>query len=99
MLVSLARAEPGKLNYYPVNGGSFMIVLPAFVKSEGLDMVHVSYREASLGMQDVAADVRAAAAESIIAEPLAGLRMVARGSAPTEFAAAIEQQRVDLAGL
>src|SRR5262249_57460820 len=47
--------EPGKLNYYPLNGGSFMILLPAFVKSEGLDMVHVSYREASLGMQDAAA--------------------------------------------
>jgi tripartite-type tricarboxylate transporter receptor subunit TctC len=173
MLVSAARAEPGKLNYYPVNGGSFMIVLPAFVKSEGLDMVHVSYREASLGMQDaaagrvhvvmtsvastlplvrsgklrmlaltnrrrfplvaevptaveagypqlsfdglqgffgprdmpperrerIAADVRAAAAESIVAEPLASIGFIARGSTPTEFAAAIEEQRVDLAAL
>jgi len=173
MLVSLARAEPGKLNYYPVNGGSFMSVLPAFVKSEGLDMVHVSYREASLGMQDavagrvhvvmtsvatalplvrsgklrmlaltnrhrfplvaevptaieagypqlsfdglqgffgprdmpperrerIAADVRAAAAEPIVADPLASIGLVARGSTPAEFATAIEAQRVDLAAL
>jgi tripartite-type tricarboxylate transporter receptor subunit TctC len=173
MLVSAARADPGKLNYYPSNGGSFMILLPAFVKSEGLDMVHVSYREQSLGMQDVvagrvhvvmtslattlplvragklrilaltnrhrvpfvaevptaieagypqlsfdglqgffgprnmpperreriAADVRAAAAESIVADPLANIGFVARGSTPAEFAAAIEEQRVDLAAL
>jgi tripartite-type tricarboxylate transporter receptor subunit TctC len=171
MLVSLARAEPGKLNYYPVNGGSFMIVLPAFVRSEGLDMVHVSYREASLGMQDAAAgrvhmlmtgvanvlplvrsgklrmlaltnrhrfpvvsevptaieagyprlsfdglqgffglrdmpperreriagDVRAAAADPIVADPLASIGLVARGSTPSEFAAAIEKERRDLA--
>ena len=29
-----------------------MILLPGFVKSEGLDMVQVSYRNAGLGMQD-----------------------------------------------
>jgi tripartite-type tricarboxylate transporter receptor subunit TctC len=54
-LVKLAHAQPGKLNYFPVNGGSFSILLPAFVKSEGLDMVQVNYREASIGIQDLAA--------------------------------------------
>jgi tripartite-type tricarboxylate transporter receptor subunit TctC len=53
--VKLARAQPGKLNYFPVNGGSFSILLPAFVKSEGLDMVQVNYRETSIGIQDLAA--------------------------------------------
>jgi len=47
----------------------------------------------------IAADVRAAAAESIVADPLANIGFVARGSTPAEFAAAIEQQRVDLAAL
>jgi tripartite-type tricarboxylate transporter receptor subunit TctC len=32
-LVGLAHAQPGMLNYFPVNGGSFSILLPAFVKS------------------------------------------------------------------
>jgi tripartite-type tricarboxylate transporter receptor subunit TctC len=47
----------------------------------------------------IAADVRAAAAESTMADPLANLGMIARGGTPTEFTAAIEQQRVDLAAL
>jgi tripartite-type tricarboxylate transporter receptor subunit TctC len=54
-LVALARAQPGKLNYYPSNGGSFAILLAGFVKSAGLDMVQVSYRDTSLGIQDLAA--------------------------------------------
>jgi tripartite-type tricarboxylate transporter receptor subunit TctC len=54
-LVASARAQPGKLNYFPTNGGSFAILLPGFVKSEGLDMVQVNYREASLGIQDLVA--------------------------------------------
>ena len=52
-LVRLAHAQPGKLNYYPSNGGSFLILLPGFVRSAGLDMVQVSYREASFGLQDL----------------------------------------------
>jgi len=54
-LVGLARAEPGRLNYYPVNGGSFMIVMPAFVQSQNLDMVQVGYRDSGLGLADVVA--------------------------------------------
>jgi tripartite-type tricarboxylate transporter receptor subunit TctC len=54
-LVAFARAQPGELNYWPPNGGSFGILLPGFVKSENLDMVQVSYREQSLGVQDIAA--------------------------------------------
>lgn len=53
-LVTFARAQPGKLNYYPANGGSFSILLPGFVKSESLDMVQVSYRDTSLAVQDIA---------------------------------------------
>lgn len=54
-LVALARTQPGKLNYYAFNGGSFAILLPGFVKSAGLDMVQVSYRDGSLGIQDLVA--------------------------------------------
>jgi tripartite-type tricarboxylate transporter receptor subunit TctC len=54
-LAALARAQPGKLNYYALNGGSFAILLPGFVKSAGLDMVQVSYRDNSLGIQDLVA--------------------------------------------
>jgi tripartite-type tricarboxylate transporter receptor subunit TctC len=53
--VTLARAHPGKLNYYPLNGGSFSILLAGFVKSQGLDMVQVNYRDAGRGLQDLAA--------------------------------------------
>jgi tripartite-type tricarboxylate transporter receptor subunit TctC len=172
-LVTLARAQPGKLNYYPVSGGSFMIVLPGFLKSEGLDMVQVSYREASLGLQDavvgrvhvlmsslatalplvrsgklrllavtnkrraplmpevptaieagypkltfdglqgffgprdmpverrarIAAEIRAVATDPAVGDPLATIGLVARGSTPDEFAAAIQEQRADLAAL
>jgi tripartite-type tricarboxylate transporter receptor subunit TctC len=54
-LVAVARTQPGKLNYYAFNGGSFSILLPGFVKSLGLDMVQVSYRDSSLGIQDLIA--------------------------------------------
>jgi tripartite-type tricarboxylate transporter receptor subunit TctC len=54
-LVALARAQPGKLNYYAFQGGSFAILLPGFAKSVGLDMVQVSYRDGSLGIQDLVA--------------------------------------------
>src|SRR5436853_423448 len=54
-LVAAARAQPGKLNYYAFNGGSFAILLPGFAKSLGLDMVQVNYRESSLGIQDLIA--------------------------------------------
>src|SRR5262249_36915105 len=54
-LVALARTQPGKLNYYAFNGGSFAILLPGFVKSAGLDMVQGSYRDGSLWIQDLVA--------------------------------------------
>jgi len=54
-LVAAARAQPGKLNYYAFNGGSFAILLPGFAKSAGLDMVQVTYRDSSLGIQDLIA--------------------------------------------
>ncbi len=172
-LVTLARAQPGKLNYYPNNGGSFAILLPGFVKSEGLDMVQVSYRETSLGVQDlvagrvhvmmasllvslplarsgkvrllavtngnrsaiapdvptaieagypqlafdglqgffgprdmpierrdrIAADVQAVAADPAVVEPLTAVGYLPRASTPSDFASAIEKQRVQLASL
>ncbi len=172
-LVQSARAQPGKLSYFPTNGGSFSILLPGFVKSEGLDMIQVNYREASLGIQDlvvgrihlmmsglfttlplqrsgkvrllavanrqrsplapdvptviesgypqvafeglqgffgprdmpvdrqdrIAADVRAVAANSAVADLLAAVGQIARGSTPAEFAAEIKAQRVQMGAL
>jgi tripartite-type tricarboxylate transporter receptor subunit TctC len=172
-LVDLARARPGKLNYFPTNGGSFSILLPGLVKSEGLDMIEVNYREASLGVQDlvagrihlmmaslfttlplqrsgkarllavtnrqrsplvpdvptaieagypqvtfeglqgffgprdipidrqhsIAADVRAVAADPAVADLLAAVGQIARGSTPAEFAAEIKEQRTQMEAL
>jgi tripartite-type tricarboxylate transporter receptor subunit TctC len=172
-LVKLARLQPGKLNYLPLNGGSFSILLPAFVKSEGLDMVQVNYRETSLGIQDlaagrihvmmasllsslplmrsgkirvlavtnrhrapmapdvptvveagypqlafeglqgffgprdmpverrarIAADISTVAGDPAVAAPLAAVGYLMRGSTPAEFAAAIDEQRAQMASL
>ena len=48
-----ASAQPGKLNY---NGGAGAIpyVFAGFLKSAGLNMVPVSYRELNLAVQDLA---------------------------------------------
>ena len=71
-LVALARAQPGKLNYYAFNGGSFAILLPGFVKSAGLDMVQVNYRDGSLGIQDlVAGRIHVMMSSLLISLPLA----------------------------
>lgn len=52
-LVALARAQPGKLNYR-TTPGAFPTLFAGFLKSAGLDMVQVSYREEGLAVQDLA---------------------------------------------
>ena len=52
-LVRLARAQPGKLNWAS-GGGAFTTLLAGFVKATGIAMVHVSYREQNLAVQDLA---------------------------------------------
>src|SRR5262245_26252876 len=47
----------------------------------------------------IAADVRAVAAEPAVADRLAAIGQVARGSTPAEFAAAIEEQRAKMAAM
>jgi tripartite-type tricarboxylate transporter receptor subunit TctC len=51
-LVALARARPGKLNYWP-SYGAFPTLFAGFLKSTGLDMVAISYRETNLAVQDL----------------------------------------------
>jgi tripartite-type tricarboxylate transporter receptor subunit TctC len=53
-LVALARARPGKLNYNTA-AGAFPTLFAGFLKSTGLDIVHISYRETNLALQDMAA--------------------------------------------
>lgn len=53
-LIALARSHPGKLNWSS-GGGALTYLLAGFVKSAGLDMVAVSYREQNLAVQDLAA--------------------------------------------
>ena len=53
-LIALARSHPGKLNWSS-GGGALTYLLAGFVKSAGLDMVAVSYREQNLALQDLAA--------------------------------------------
>jgi len=52
-LVALARAQPGKLNYF-AGVGALPTLFAGFLKSSGLDMVSISYREANLALQDIA---------------------------------------------
>src|SRR5262245_40225272 len=51
-LVTLARSQPGKLNYNS-GGGALPYLFDGFVRSAGLDMVLVSYRELTLAYQDL----------------------------------------------
>jgi tripartite-type tricarboxylate transporter receptor subunit TctC len=51
-LVALARSRPGELNW-TTGGGAFPILFAGFVKSAGLDMVQVSYRDQNLAIQDL----------------------------------------------
>jgi tripartite-type tricarboxylate transporter receptor subunit TctC len=171
-LFTRVRSQPGKLNY---NGGAGTIpyVFAGFLKSQGLNMVPVSYRELNLAMQDlaegrihvmltgitpalpiaqagkirllavtnktrapmapevptvaeagypdlayeggsgffgprdmpselrerIATDVRAVAADPVLAHRLAAAGQVARSSTPAEFAEALAQERAQLAAI
>jgi tripartite-type tricarboxylate transporter receptor subunit TctC len=50
-LARLARARPGRLNW-STGGGAFPIVMAGFVKSAGLEMTYVPYRDQNLAVQD-----------------------------------------------
>jgi len=52
-LVVLAREHPGKLNWAS-GGGAFPMLMGAFVKSAGLHVVEISYREQNVALQDLA---------------------------------------------
>ncbi len=57
-------------------------------------------RGISTGLRDrIAADIRAVAADPGVANRLAAVAQVARGSTPAEFAAAIEEQRAKIASI
>jgi tripartite-type tricarboxylate transporter receptor subunit TctC len=52
-LVALARSQPGRLNWATA-GGALQILFAGFVKSTGIHMVRVAYRDQNLAIQDVA---------------------------------------------
>ena len=52
-LISLARSQPGKLNWTS-GGGAFPTLLEGFAKTARLDVVQVSYRDQTLAIQDLA---------------------------------------------
>jgi tripartite-type tricarboxylate transporter receptor subunit TctC len=52
-LASFARSRPGQLNW-ATGGGAFPILMAGFIKSAGLDMTHVPYRDQNLAIQDLA---------------------------------------------
>lgn len=171
-LLALARQQPGKLNWAS-GGGAFPILVGAFIRSMGIDMVEISYREQSLALQDlaegrldlvvttltplmpllqagrirvlavtnkrrapiapdvptvieaghpqlafeglvgffggrnmtaglrdrIAADVAAASSDPLLTRRLADAGQAVRTSAPSEFAAAIEEQRAQMESL
>ena len=49
----MARAQPGKLNWATVTGATDFI-LAGFLKSEGLDMAKIPYRDPVQAVNDVA---------------------------------------------
>lgn len=53
-LVTLARAQPGGLNYNATGGGAFTILAAGFARSMVLDMVPISYRDSIRATQDLA---------------------------------------------
>lgn len=171
-LVTRARSQPGKLNYFAA-AGAFPTLFAGFANSAGIEMVFVSYRDSGLAVQDLAegrvhvmlstvtsllpqvyagkvrflavtnssrapivpevptaieagyadlafdglagifgprdisterrdrisADVRAIATDPVIADRLAAVGQIARGSTPAEFAAAIAEQRAKIAAI
>jgi tripartite-type tricarboxylate transporter receptor subunit TctC len=52
-LVTMGRAQPGKLNYHAAPG-AFPILFAGFLRNAGLQMIPVSYRESILSTQDLA---------------------------------------------
>ena len=52
-LVTFARSRPSRLNW-ATGGGAFPILMAGFVKSAGLEMTHVPYRDQNLALQDLA---------------------------------------------
>ncbi|HEY0339142.1 MAG TPA: tripartite tricarboxylate transporter substrate binding protein [Burkholderiales bacterium] len=52
-LVTLARAQPGKLNWTS-SGGAFQILMAGFTRTAGVDLVEVPYRDQGLAIQDLA---------------------------------------------
>jgi tripartite-type tricarboxylate transporter receptor subunit TctC len=52
-VVTMARAQPGKLNWATVTGATDFI-LAGFLKSEGLDMAKIPYRDPVQAVNDVA---------------------------------------------
>jgi tripartite-type tricarboxylate transporter receptor subunit TctC len=52
-LVGFARSRPGQLNWAS-GGGAFPILMTGFVRSAGLEISQVSYRDQNLAVQDTA---------------------------------------------
>jgi tripartite-type tricarboxylate transporter receptor subunit TctC len=52
-LVAFARSRPGQLNW-ATGGGAFPILMAGFMKSTGLEMTRVSYRDQGLAVHDAA---------------------------------------------
>jgi tripartite-type tricarboxylate transporter receptor subunit TctC len=52
-LVAMARAQPGKLNWATITGATDL-VLAGFLKSSGLDMAKIPYRDPVQALNDVA---------------------------------------------
>jgi tripartite-type tricarboxylate transporter receptor subunit TctC len=50
-LVALARSRPGQLNW-ATGGGAFPILMAGFLKSAGIEMTRVSYRDQNLAVHD-----------------------------------------------
>jgi tripartite-type tricarboxylate transporter receptor subunit TctC len=50
--VDFARSQPGKLNW-GATAGALEFVVPSFMKTAGLDMVHMPYREFTPALQDL----------------------------------------------
>jgi len=105
----LPQVNSGKVRLLAVTNKSRAPIMPAVTPARDAGFPALTYESIAgfFGPRDmlaerrdrVATDVRAIASENGVGERLAAVGQIARGSTPIEFAAAIEEQRIQISSI
>src|SRR5262245_1489172 len=105
----LPQVNAGKVRLLAVTNKSRAPIMPAVTPARDAGFPALTYESIAgfFGPRDmlaerrdrVATDVRAIASENGVGERLAAVGQIARGSTPIEFAAAIEEQRIQISSI